>query len=227
MGLKMIRGMAVLGTVLFFFSCAENRSRKGDFPPEGNRILNESFPEPALFVDVVDYKGKSGRAALRPWVRAYLEYGNPGVEALSGYENVYAFVTEQRGEDTAVLSQWLGGFSLAQDFPRLVAARIRRRLVRGLARSADDEYGRNFERAVKAAYSTPFRGAWKEDDSWVLADEGNTGKPEYRYMILVLVPMNYLEGQINEMLFGLKTEGNTGEQNTAFYRVRDNFFEGF
>jgi hypothetical protein len=175
---------------------------------------------------ILDYKGRDAGAALPPWVGAYLDSGIRGVEALGGYEDWYAFVAGQEGTNTGLLELWLRSFSIDQDFSRLAAARIRRRFIGHLTRSGDDEYGGNYEAAVKAAYSRPFLGGWKETDSWVLVED-SAGNREYRYLILVFVSRPLLENQINEMLSGVRGEGASRDQNTAFNRVKDAFFEGF
>jgi hypothetical protein len=217
-------GPALLSVVLLWSGCAGNRVRKESQAAAG-ALVNE--PPPSHFSATIgDYKNRAAGAELRPWVRAYLDYGNQGVEVLEQYRGVYAFVTEQSGDSISLLDQWLRSFSLDQDFPRLAAARIRRRFVWNISRSAADEYGRNFEEAVRAAYNAPFRGARKEDDSWIF-----TGTPgaagEYRYLILLIVPRDQLEEQITGTLSGIRAEGASRDQNSAFNRVRENFFEGF
>jgi hypothetical protein len=217
-------GLTLLGIVLLWPGCTAVRVRKEPQMPAGTPV-NEPPPSPFI-ASIQDYKNRAAGTGLRPWIRAYFDYDNQGIEALEQYRDVYAFVALQSGDSTSLLDQWLRSFSLNQDFPRLVAARIRRRFTWNLSRSAAEEYGKNLDEAVRAAYNTPFSGARKEDDSWVFAEEPETAG-EYRYLILFTVPRDQLEEQINEILSGVRVEGASRDQSAAFNRVRGNFFEGF
>jgi hypothetical protein len=213
-----------LSILLLWQGCTAARVKKESQVPAG-AFINEPPPSP-FAAGIGDYKNRTAGAQLRPWVRAYLDYGNQGIEVLEQYRDVYALVAVQNGASTSLLDHWLQSFSLAQDFPRLVAARIRRRFTWNLSRNAADEYGQNLDEAVRAAYNAPFSGARREDDSWIFI-ENPEASGEYLYLILFTVPRDQLEEQITETLSEIRAESASRDQNSAFNRVRENFFEGF
>ncbi|MDR1929959.1 MAG: hypothetical protein LBQ44_04935 [Treponema sp.] len=223
---KLNSGIFLLGIFLFCSGCAEVRAKK-EIPPVLERIAGPGYSNFLSSVDILDYKDKASGAALAPWVRAYLDYGNQGVEALEDYRDYYAFVADQWGENTVLLEYWLRNFAVPQDFSRLVAVRIRRRFIKDLLRDPGDEYGGSYEAAVKAAYAVSFWGGRRNDNSWVLMDRYEGGLKEYHYFVLVLISREELQGQITEILNEIKTEGNTRYQNQAFDRIRETFFEDF
>jgi hypothetical protein len=180
---------------------------------------------------VLDYEGMASGQVLPRWVEAYLAGGDAGPEALPEYEYAYTFVGENSGPLPGPLETWRRNFDVKRTFPRLAAARIRFRFIRGLETAADELYGGNYQAAVKAAYRADYTGSWKEADFWILEERGEN--PEragengrYRYLVLVLVPRDTFESEVRKILGTIENRG-TRDQNSAFGRVRENFFEGF
>ncbi|MDR1507031.1 MAG: hypothetical protein LBI67_07995 [Treponema sp.] len=230
--------------LLFFFACGgnpaadgrgfrETASVPGGNSPEGP--FNESPPQ-IHESRIADHTGKAEGRDIPRWVEAYLAGGDAGVDALPEYENVYAFIgenrmmieTEPQGALPAPLENWRRNFDVGRAFPRLAAARIRYRFIRGLSASAADVYGKCYDASVKAAYAARYSGPWKEGDFWVREEPGENseGDGSYRCLVFVLVPKDIFEREVQEMLNPLKDLG-TKDQNSAFEKTLEVFFEGF
>jgi hypothetical protein len=220
---------APAAVLLLLFACRGNPdSEISSLPQEGP--LNESLPVMQIN-RILDYQGMASGQALPRWVEAYLAEGNAGPEALPEYEYMYAFIAENSGPSPGPLETWRRNFDVKRTFPRLAAARIRFRFIRGLETGADEVYGGYYQAAVKAAYRTDYAGPWKETDFWILEEPGENperaGKDgRYRYFVFVLVPKDTFESEVREILEQIENRG-TRDQASAFNRVRENFFEGF
>jgi hypothetical protein len=222
------RFLSVVSAALFLFACEGNPDPEIPLPQE--EPLNEALP--ALQTNpLLDYPGKASGQVLPRWVEAYFAGGNAGVEALPEYEYAYVFVGENSGPSLGLLETWRRNFDVGRTFPRLAGARIRFRFIRALDTGADKVYGGYYEAAVKAAYGADYSGPWKEGDFWVLEEPGEN--PEragedgrYRYLILVLVPKDVFEREVQIILEQTKGSG-TRDQHSAFEKLRGNFFEGF
>jgi hypothetical protein len=205
-------------------ACASPKIRKPEPPVTEQGQLNEVEPV-VQKASILDYRGRNAGASVPRWLQAYLDGGIPGVEAMSEYQDVYAFVRENEGSLTN-MEQWLKHFDVKRAFPRASADRLRYRFIRNLTARADDVYGRNYEAVVKAAFNTSFSDVWKESDFWIIERTGNASL-QYRYFILMLIRREVYEETVREMLWKVSGEGSTREQTAAFFRVRDTFFEGF
>lgn len=228
--------MVKLSSVLFpallavcLCACAGHRTKVEDLvTQEGTR--NE--PETVIPKNVLlDYRGKAGGAALPPWVRAYLREGTAGIEAMSAYSGFYVFVNENHGPAAAPLEHWLRNFNITRAFPRVAAARLRFRFIRGLTGNVDDTYGGYYESAVKAAFNAQFKEQKLEATYWLFEKSAETGEEnssvsEFRYLAFMLIPKEAFETQIKEMLDSIKVTA-TKDQTAEFARLRDAFFEGF
>jgi hypothetical protein len=180
---------------------------------------------------IQDYKNRDAGAALAPWLRSYLNNGIAAIESLAAYRTSYLFVARVRSTNIRVVNQWIDNFSADHDFSRLAVDRIRARLERDLSVGPDDFYGPYYEKTIKAAYGRSFFGGRRLDDSWVLGTEQREGaSPLYWGFILVGIPKDTLEIQVNELL---KEVGNSGgkeathDQGSAFEDVAEQFFEQF
>jgi hypothetical protein len=218
--------LPLMFAALFLFACEGNPDPEIPVPQEGP--FNEALPAFQANL-LLDYQGKDSGQALPRWVEAYLAGGNAGVEALPEYEYVYAFVGENSGP--VPLETWRRNFDAGRTFPRLAGARIRFRFILALDTGADEVYGGYYEAAVKAAYGADYNGPWKEGDFWVLEEPGEN--PEragengrYRYLVLVLVPRDVFEREVQAIFEQTKGDG-TRDQHSAFEKLRENFFEGF
>lgn len=215
--------------VFAVFSCFNPKPLRDELAQE-HRLppslpLQRSMPD----LRIRDYKNREAGAAMASWLRSYLNNDMAAVESQSAYNGTYLFVASVRNANAQVVTQWIGNFSADRDFSRLAAERIRSRLEQNLTISPDDFYGSNYEKAVKAAYTTPFWGAQRRDDSWIWAAESENGSPLYWGFILVSIPKDTLEIQVNAILKGIEDSGKkaAGNQNSAFEDVREHFFEQF
>ena len=183
-------------------------------------------------LQIVNHKNRNIRAVLAPWLRSYLDNGIAGVESLPAYKDYYIFVAKTSSRRQPVINQWMDNYNPDREASRLVAERIQSRFNRELPDiSPEVFYGPHYERAIRAAYQTAFRGAQRLDDSWVFGAPAGQ-EPIYWGFILIGIPHNTLETQILDFFSGISGSGGisrtaTREQNQAFAHVRDNFFEHF
>jgi len=234
----LIAGISVLFCV---FSCSRPERVKNapvreiqyDLPPQN---------EPPV-LRILNYKNKGEGAALASWLRSYLGNGISGPESLISYRGFYLFIASTRSVNLSVINQWIRNYSYERDFSRLAAKRIQDRLNMGLpGRPPDMVYGPNYAKAVKAAYDNVFWGSLRLDDTWVLGvkeekkDDEETAeseRPMYWAFVLVSIPRETLEIQVVELLSKITNSATGGgrratkEQNAAFDRVKENFFEKF
>jgi hypothetical protein len=213
----------ILAGFLFLAGCAGG---------PGNLVVFEPPPryvEKARDYRIMDYKNKSAEQNLPEWVERYLTEDIPGIEAMYRYENAYVFVGAGSGTNLKALEQWVMGFTVAQDLPGMVAARVLARFTAATA-SPDVVYGRYFEQVVKRAADIRYTGAEKEDDFWLLRRSGVEGESPpgdvYDFYILVSIDKEVLREHINGILEGTKTDA-TRDQAAAIARLRENFFNGF
>ncbi|MDR2403806.1 MAG: hypothetical protein LBD78_07215 [Spirochaetaceae bacterium] len=199
--------------------------------PEGIAV----FEPPPLHVgkardyQILDHKNKSVGQDLPEWVKQYLAEDIPGIEAMRRYEDAYVFVGVGSGTNRRALEQWLMGFTVFQDLPRMVAARIHARFAATTV-NPDVVYGRYFEQVIKRASDIQYPGAEKQDDYWLLR-RGEVGEEApsgdlYDFYILVSIDKESLRKHINGVLEGIKTD-TTREQAAAITRLRENFYNGF
>jgi hypothetical protein len=216
--------------VLLLFSCSVIELANNDAP---ETRIPSSLPPPRTSPDlrIQDYKNREAGAVLAPWLRSYLNNGIAAAESINAYRNSYLFIAQIRSTNVQVVNQWIRNFSPDRDFSRLAADRIRARLERDLSLSPDEYYGPYYEKTVKAAYQTSFWGARRQDDCWVLGTELHIagGTPVYWGFILLSIPRDTLEIQINELLKGIEDSGKKAvkDQDSAFEDMRDHFFEQF
>jgi hypothetical protein len=188
---------------------------------------------PAVY-RIIDHQNLAWEGEIPAWVREYLDGGIPALEALPPYQDKYLFMGENTGTNLRALSQWSEGFLVPQDLPRLIAVRVQARISRIGIDRVDREYGRFYERAVKESADAVFIGAEREAAFWVLKayeeeDEETAAAGErYDYYILISIPRNSLEIQLNSIFFRAATDNNPSrEQAAAVSRLRDAFYEGF
>ena len=224
--------------LFFVFSCS-NREVIRD-----SAVLDIQFDLPPRqetpVLRVLDYQNSNEGRVLPVWLRRYLENGIAGPESMAVYQGSYLFIASIHSVRQPVITQWLANYHPERDFSRLAAQRIQKRFELNLTdKPPDMVYGPNYEKAIKAAFGHMFWGAQRLDDSWILAlpavqDEvAGPEQPQYWGFILVSIPRETLEIQVNELLSKVsnsKTKGGrtaTKEQNAAFDHVKDRFFDHF
>jgi hypothetical protein len=210
------------------FSCAGNPSQP---------LILPSTPEPETppaVYRIVDHQNQALEKEIPEWVDVYLEGGIPALEALPAFQGKYLFMGENTGTNLRALFQWSEGFSVRQDLPRLVAARVQARISRIGAGRADAEYGRFYERAVKESADAVFIGAEREAAFWVLkaydepAADADAARKRYDHYILISIPRSTLEIQLNASFLRAAVDTNPSrEQAAAVNRLQDAFYEGF
>jgi hypothetical protein len=167
------------------------------------------------------------------WVARYISTGTAGIETLPEYETSYVFIAKQTGGNLDSLKLWTGGFSLNQDFSRLVSARIQARLTGFAEGNPAEVFGRYFEDVVKKSADTVFTGASQGSSFWIkkqiFNDAGvNSTGETFEYYILVSIEKEILENQINPLLATTRSDlPPTREQSAAAVRLRANFYDGF
>jgi hypothetical protein len=178
--------------------------------------------------EVIDHE-----ADMPPWVVRYVSAGIRGIETLPEYEDRYVFIGKQRGNNLESLKLWTGGFSLDQDFPRLVSERIQARFTGFADGNPGEKFGRYFEAVVKKSADTAFDGAVQESSFWIkkknFEDDGVSPLGEtFEYYILVSIEKEILERQINMLLITTRTDlPPTKDQSAAAMRLRLSFYDEF
>jgi hypothetical protein len=182
--------------------------------------------EPVLSIDVSSIKETQdgpGAAYLPDWLISYMKGGIAEVEKLDFCLNRYVFIGKNRGVNFIALNKWAGNFTVIQDFPRLAAVRIEKRLNSSASLYPDDEYGDFFEVFVKKAFNAEYPDAVKEQTYWIkITDE------VYEFYVFVSMEKSKMQSIIMAMISDtLVTVTPTRAQNAAINRLRLNFFEGF
>jgi hypothetical protein len=208
--------LIALAFVLSLIACAGEKEARIEWTPPPDASV-KSF-------SIIDHKPP----AIPEWASRYEAGGVQAVEAMSAYRDKYVFVGTNQGSNVKALELWLLGFSVLQDLPRLVSARVQARFSNDASFYLDDEYGAYFEASVKAAADAVYQGAVREDDFWVLKryipDEG---RDLYEFLILVSIDKTTLGSQLNAILDTIPFETLNKEQMAAVNRLRSRFYEGF
>ena len=213
-------------TAAFFLSCAGEPAQPvyGVYdPPEAESAAREYF--------IIDYKNKIRGEPIPEWVTLWLASGNRAVETLSAFQNSFVFVHANEGSNLRALELWRDSFNAELDFPRLAAARIEERL-NSAASYPDAAFGAFYEELIRAASDTPWEGAVKASDFWVLkknlANEIEDESESLDFMILVTIEKTSFTSQM-EAVFG-RLEPNPSplkEQIAAANELKAHFYQGF
>ncbi|MDR2134881.1 MAG: hypothetical protein LBP27_07205 [Treponema sp.] len=229
----------VLGSLLLLASCA-GEPRKIIFDPVSSVDPLTAYPPdvqaaPDSSLITESQSGTAG-AFIPGWVERFMKGGTESVEALEGYSGKYIFIAKNTGKNFAALSQWAAGFSAEQDFPRLAAERIAKRLIGAASLYPDDEYGDFFEALVKSASDAFYPDAVKEETFWIKrrspSTEQESGSVEtaaaesYDFFVLISIDKVSLQNRIRELMENIKT-APTRNQAAAIENIRQSFSEGF
>jgi hypothetical protein len=234
---------------LVFYSCAGQE--RIIFLPEPDPVREQAD---VLEAGVIT-GSQSGTAPLPQWVSRFQSgrfqksrFQNEGirqVEAMEAYRGKYIFIGTNRGASLNALEQWAAEFTVAQDFPRLVAQRIEKRFLAAASLYPDDEYGEFFETMIKNASNAEYPEAVKVETFWIQWQTGGGGEnaqdPDepakvenaavqeiYELLVLVSIDKNRLRARIQELLTQTQAAvRSTREQAAAIHRLRQRFFEGF
>ena len=235
-------GTVLLCAVFILAACAGQRSKVIFRPDPGeDRQLHPSNPLESW--QIIETRNGSGDRGIPEWVRRFFENRIHGIESMDEYTGKYVFIGENWGENLFSLRQWADGFTEVYDLPRLVAARVERRLVSSASLYPDDEYGQYFETLIKKVADGEFSGAVKEQTYWVKRarppggneeegeeepDQLNNAAELYEYLVLISIDTETLQGQLRQIMTGIKTTvPPTRDQAAAINRIQQAFFEGF
>jgi hypothetical protein len=183
---------------------------------------------------ILDHQNAARGEAVPEWVSRFLDRGNRGVEELEAYQDSYVFTGLSRGRNFKALGHWAEGFSAAQDFPRLAAARIEARLINAASLYPDDEYGEFFEALVKKAADAEYAGVVKESSFWILRryqqDDGGDSpiRERYEFFALMSVSKREFQAQARALMADIRTDKPpTRDQAAAISRIKETFFDDF
>jgi hypothetical protein len=204
------------------------------FPAKKQEKISEVQPEREQEVlwTITDFRGKDNGGAIPAWALLYLEGGNTAVETLPEFQDRYVFVSMNEGLNFSALEQWLEGFSPEQDFARLAAVRMEKRLLSAVTGFPDDEYGSYFETLIRAVSDADWEGPRREDDTWIKRRFFSLTEDETReswaFLILTAIKKDVLVPQINTLLKNTKPSQplNHSQTNTV-ERLVGIFFEDF
>jgi hypothetical protein len=235
---------AVFFACLFgLLSCA-GEPEKIIIYPESSRLANEAA-EP---YQIIESQSGPADAAMPGWVNQYLSGGAAGVETLDAYSDKYIFIGQNRGTNFNALNQWTARFTPAQDFPRLAAARIEKRLIAAASLYPDDEYGQFFELMIREASDAEYSGATREDSFWIKhrinrteeafalseAEQEDNQMPYpavqevYDFFVLTSIDKAVLQTKIRNLMENIKTDiPPTRDQSVSRSRIQQSFFERF
>jgi len=177
-------------------------------------------------------------AAIPEWVYLYLNGKINEIESMDAYKDKYIFIGQNWGKNNIALRQWLSAFTVEQDLPRLVAARIEKRLISAAALYPDDEYGDFFEAFIKGAIDMNYPIAQIESRFWIkrfiqmTADPAQEEFPlpeeRYDFLILISADRNIIQNTVRTIMESIKTPVSpTRDQAGAISRIKHTFFEGF
>ena len=223
-----IRSMMLL-LIPFVFSCAgSSRAPKVIAAPP---VETEAA---AVQWEIIDHKTAGLVEEPPEWVELYITVGIEALEALPQYADKYIFVAENTGTNADALAQWSLGFTVDQDLPRLVSARVQARLSR--EGNPDRDYGLFFERAVKFTADHDYPGGLREADFWVLqrsigaeSEDGPAAAQEvYHFYIVVSIDRERLIPEIDTaLLTAAEYTKPSREETLAVSRISAAFYGGF
>jgi hypothetical protein len=225
--MKKMIAPVLAGALLIINGCAGNPKAASTLGPA------PEYVEKTEVWQVLDHKTKATGQDVPEWVTRFISDGLTGVEAMPDYEDKYVFIGEDSGTNLNALRQWTAGFTIAQDFSRLVATRVQARFAGAAAGSPDDVFGRYFENLVKTTSDAVYSGARKETDFWLLkryfqADGQTVDREAFDFYILVTIDKELLQKQITDILNRVQRDTtSTREQTSAIDHVKAAFYEGF
>ncbi len=214
---------------LILISCAGQSNREPLFVPD---TVEDTAPDYSIDIDnIIETKSNrrsSGRENLNlpEWLLAYISGGIEEVEKIEFFTDKYCFIGTNEGSNFDALTKWAANYSAIQDFTRLAAFRLEKKLVSSASLYPADEYGEFFERLVKKAFVTEYQGAVMEDTYWI--KKGDGGGAVYEFFVFISIDKISMQTVINDMIAQTRALVNpTRAQNAAINRLQQTFFEGF
>jgi hypothetical protein len=234
---KFFRSLFIL--IFLFASCIGQKSRVIFHPGSTQETKQEDSRE---IWEIIESQNGGPDAAVPEWVSLYLGGKVNEIESLPEFNGKYIFIGENRSENLNVLMQWVKGFAVVQDLPRLIVQRVEQKYITSASLYPDDEYGEYFLGMITKVSDGEFPGAVKEQTFWVKrrmipveAEDGDDLPPpetplvteRYEYFIMISIDKEALQRQIRNIMAEVRTAVTvTREQSAAINRVQNTFFEG-
>ena len=236
----MIRRIFLLLAAFLFTACVTPKGKIVFIPDTAQDDQQEQSGLSGSW-EILESQSGSGANELPAWVRGYFDGGVRRIEAMETWRGKYIFIGRSRGENFNALQQWVNGFTVAQDLPRLIVHRVEQRLVATAALYPDDEYGEYYAYMIKRVSDDEYPEAVKEQTFWtkqrsITIEEHDDPEmpPEtvvierYEFLILVSIDRDVFQTQIQNIMADIKTTtAPTREQTAAINKIRQTFFEGF
>ncbi len=218
-----LKVFSVFALILIYCACQSNR--KPLFVPE---TVEDAAPDYSIDIDsIIETKsGGRGNSNLPEWLLAYISGGIEEVEKIDFFTDEYCFIGTNEGNNFNALTKWAANYSAIQDFTRLAAFRIEKKLVSAASLYPADEYGEFFERLVKKAFEAEYQGAIMEGTYWIKKVDG--GSTVYEFFVFISIDKISMQTIINDMIAQTRALVTpTRAQNAAINRLQQTFFEGF
>ena len=214
--------------VIFLGACAgQERLLLQPVPGYIDNVIHDNS---LLFSDITETREGPGNAYIPNWLIEFINGGIEEVEKIDGFMDKYCFIGVNEGGNFEALSKWADNYSVIQDFPRLAAVRIEKRLISAASAYPDDEYGSFYEIMVKKAFDAEYTGAFLEDIFWIkrnVNQEYSIGVT-YEFYIFIIIDKTSMQTIIRNMMTeALAVSAPTRAQNNAIKRLQQIFFVGF
>jgi hypothetical protein len=197
---------------------------------------NGKIENSVVISDIVETKEGKGVISLPVWLSAFINGGIEEAEDNDAYSGRYLFIGMHEGINFDAMNKWTKNYTITQDFPRLAAARIEKRMISAATLYPDDEYGIFYETMVKKAYSGEYPEAVIEDTYWVKTKaNSNDNMPDqnnffevYKFFVFISIDKTTMQTTIKNMMSEANAAATpTRFQRAAINRLQQNFFEGF
>jgi len=217
--------------IIVLASCAGQE--KPPTQPVPDYIADISQDVFLMIDDITDTKDGAGNKKLPEWLTAYFIGGDEEIEKMNPYR--YSFVIVNEGGNFGALNKWADNYSITQDFSRMAAARIEKRIFAETL-FPDDVYGRFYETLIKKTFSAEYSGASIEDTYWIKSkikkdssnEETYVDDEIYEFFIFIRADKTLMQRDINKMMTEtLAAVTTTRAQKSVINRLIQNFFTGF
>jgi len=230
---------------ILFTACAGQQDKGGVVfrPDASNNPRQQSMIfESWEITNTQNGDGGAPSGDIPDWVRWYVDNDVNKIEALDRFNGKYIFVGENGGYIFNALQQWVNGYAVEQDLPRLITRRVEQRLISSATLYPDNEYGEYFEFLIRDVSNEEFSGAVREETFWLKRKINNSSETDddlslqtsqdlqerYEFFILISIDKGTLQKQLQSIINGVKTKvPATKEQAAAITKVKKTFFEGF
>ncbi|MFP4643310.1 MAG: hypothetical protein ACLFM0_03025 [Spirochaetales bacterium] len=191
-------GVAAAALALLLGGCASTQEREPD--PSDEAV------QPFV---VLEHRGSSRGVDAPEWVRVSLE-GAQAVEQMDEFEDKYAVIVEETGEDLRGVEMWAQNFSAPAQIAQRVSTRVEQRFA-GSAAGEVDEIDTYMENVVKTLSDAQFSGFSRAGEWWVKyrwyeEDRETVDRDEYRYMVLYTIDRDVLDRQVDSAISAAEAE---------------------